>query len=660
MLKELIFSTPDQTVQCVHMGIFPAQGRYFIQEMESRGSGIYQGMVDISMGKSYYQIFVNNNFSEPVPLDSSNQGVQDPLNRIPLLLKSEPFCPIQFSNAPNHIVYVGDHNWEFKAITHHKWIEKVSFISSAGEWAFKKCFGKKNKQYWNLAQQLEQPHIHFLIKISGKDKREYFLHSNGQLQTELDYNNAFAIETPAAKDIPERIPSWASGYQIFPDSFHRSNAYIPKYENKKIQPWGTPPKLYTFFGGNLEGIKEKLSYIAGLSIDFIYLNPIFASKDSHRYNCSDYRSVDDICGTNKQFQQLVEQAHNMNMKVVLDISLNHCGTELKHFKDVLKNQEASVYKDWFIINEFPIEVADQHTYESWCGYKEMPLFNLDNPEVRQYLLGHIRYWAEACDIDGWRLDVCQEIPVDFLHQLTKEMRRVKPGSLIIGETWYNMNAQNVLQEGELSGITNFSYYWDILVPFFIDQNISMSRMVDRLMGLYWSDAGDKALQSWNFMGNHDTSRFNSLLKDKDLYLLAYTLTIAIPGTPLIYYGDELGMEGFNDPANRACMNWSRVAQKENQLQQIRERLKLRRKFHDIFGKGSLSISFLSKTEKILCLTRTYSGKKLTFIFNFSKKKQILNLKKNIEAVSFLDVLDNSLIAHASISLPARSSRILLH
>lgn len=617
MQKEFVYTTHDAGVKSVHLGVFPAIGRYFIKKMEYSGPGVFRAEVDLPMGKSFFHFFENENFISPMPAFSQASEGQDALNRTPVLLKSKFFCPLEFGRHPRFINYLGDGNWELKAITHHSWIERLYWVSPEESRPFRLCYTHKNKKYWRLRFRSEGA-VTFLLRFEGGDRPARYQHLSGARRADPDFSDAFSADAKKAGQPAD--PGLNAGYQIYPDAFHRSPGYRL---SGNLQPWGSPPAHYTFFGGNLLGIEEKLPYLADLGIDFIYLNPIFYAKDAHRYNCSDYRLVDPVCGTNQQFGNLVGKAHEMGIKVILDISVNHCGTELPQFRDILEKQEESRYCDWFFIRKFPVSVEDIHNYQSWNGYKEMPLFNLDNPEVRSFLLDTIRYWMENYQVDGWRLDVCTEAPPDLLREITETVRSLAPDGLILGECWYNLNAAQALEKGQLSGITNFSLYWDALIPFFADRSISVAELADRFMEIYWLLPTLQASDSWNFLGNHDTPRFNSLLGNKDQFLPALALSFILPGTPVIYYGDELGMEGLHDPENRACMDWPKVPGKSEMIGEIRNWIRLRKSFPAVFRIGALSVFHTGETAGTLGVARKLGKVMLLFYFNFGRNRVAL-------------------------------------
>ena len=210
------------------------------------------------------------------------------------------------------------------------------------------------------------------------------------------------------------VPSWVQDaifYQIFPDRFANGDT---ENDPPNLVRWGSPPTSWGFQGGDLKGIQQKFDYLLDLGINAIYLNPIFQSTSTHRYNTTDYFKIDSKLGTLDDFHSLVEHAHRNQVRVILDGVFNHCGRGFFAFNDILENQEYSPYRDWFHIKHFPVDAysyGEATDYLGWWGMKSLPKFNTTNRWVRKYLLDVARYWIEH-GADGWRLDVPNEINDD--------------------------------------------------------------------------------------------------------------------------------------------------------------------------------------------------------------------------------------------------------
>ncbi|MEN6410383.1 MAG: glycoside hydrolase family 13 protein, partial [Anaerolineaceae bacterium] len=234
------------------------------------------------------------------------------------------------------------------------------------------------------------------------------------------------------------VPYWVQDavfYQIFPDRFADGD---PRNNPPNVRPWDAPPSITGFHGGDLRGIIGHLDYLLDLGINAIYLNPIFQSASTHRYNTSDYYRIDPKLGDERDFNTLLDAAHHIGIRVVLDGVFNHCGRGFFAFNDLLENQEHSPYKDWFTVYNYPIDAysqGDARDFAAWWKFKSLPKFNTANPAVRRYLLGVARYWIDR-GIDGWRLDVPNEIDDDaFWAEFRETVRADNPDAYLLGEIW---------------------------------------------------------------------------------------------------------------------------------------------------------------------------------------------------------------------------------
>ncbi|MEW6651206.1 MAG: alpha-amylase family glycosyl hydrolase, partial [Chloroflexota bacterium] len=211
-----------------------------------------------------------------------------------------------------------------------------------------------------------------------------------------------------------QIPDWVKDavfYQIFPDRF--ANGDLTN-DPPNVQPWGEIPDAFHFQGGDLAGIEQRLDYLQDLGINALYLNPIFLSPSTHRYNTVDYYCIDPKLGSRQDFRRLLRRAHRKGMRIILDGVFNHCGRGFFAFNDLLENGSNSPYQDWFHIKKFPLHAygpGKSSRYEAWWGYKSLPKFNTHAPAVRRYILDVARHWIDE-GIDGWRLDVPNEIDDD--------------------------------------------------------------------------------------------------------------------------------------------------------------------------------------------------------------------------------------------------------
>lgn len=353
-----------------------------------------------------------------------------------------------------------------------------------------------------------------------------------------------------------QVPDWAKKavfYQIMPDRFSLPSDYDESQEEGKFLRWGEEPQLDGAFGGNLKGIREKLDYLSELGINALYLTPIFSSPSCHKYDISDYKQIDPNLGDKQELKALVDECHKRGIKVVLDAVFNHCSEAMEQFVDVLNQGEKSPYKDWFHIHSYPIRGEDgQPNYDTFGNFGHMPKLNTAHPEVQEYLLAVTRYWMEESGIDGWRLDVANEIDHEFWRHFRRLVKSINPEAYIVGECWTDANPW--LQGDQFDSAMNYPLGKRIL-DYFEGESLdgaSFAETVARLSVRYPEQAHEVL---FNLLGSHDTGRVASRIEDKRKLKHAFLFMLTYPGTPCIFYGDEYGMTGGDDPDCRKCMEW---------------------------------------------------------------------------------------------------------
>ncbi|MEW4567917.1 glycoside hydrolase family 13 protein [Tautonia sp. JC769] len=373
--------------------------------------------------------------------------------------------------------------------------------------------------------------------------------------------------------IPE-TPDWvrdAVFYQIFPDRFAQSDRVA---KPSGLRPWGSPPTPHGYQGGDLLGIAEKLESLVELGINAIYLTPIFQSASNHRYHTHDYLKVDPMLGGDAALRTLLDQAHDLGMKVVLDGVFNHASRGFFQFNDILENGSDSAYVDWFHIEDFPLYAYDPekpNNYKAWWGLPALPKFRIETPAVREYLLQVARHWIDF-GIDGWRLDVPEEIDDDdFWRTFRLRVKQSRPEAYIVGEIWGD--GSRWLQGDMFDGVMNY-LFTKACLSFFIGTSLNRRELApEPLQNLRPTDAIEFAreigrLQSryhpniqmalLNLLGSHDTARFLTLAGgDQSAVRLATLFLMTYPGVPCVYYGDEIGMTGGHEPASRGAFPWDR-------------------------------------------------------------------------------------------------------
>lgn len=349
-------------------------------------------------------------------------------------------------------------------------------------------------------------------------------------------------------------PSWvpdAVFYQIFPDRFANGD---PSLNPADLRPWNGKPTRHGFYGGDLRGIRQKFDYLLDLGINAIYLNPIFQASTNHRYNATDYFRIDSHLGDLKDFQDLVAMAKQNGVRIILDGVLNHCGRGFFAFADLLENGENSKYKDWFYVKHFPLRVNGRGKatdYEAWWGMRDLPKLNTDNPEVRKYLFDMTRYWMEQ-GIDGWRLDVPNEIGFPFWEEYSDLVKKINPEAYLVGEIW-EPDARWVTGS-RFDALMNYPVQKALIAT--LDGNSSVNQLASKINSVLQTYPFENDLVMYNLLASHDTKRALTALRGSiSRAKLAYAFLFAFPGAPAIYYGDEVGMRGGKEPDSRGGFPW---------------------------------------------------------------------------------------------------------
>lgn len=403
-------------------------------------------------------------------------------------------------------------------------------------------------------------------------------------------------------------PAWSRGiiyYQIFPERFAIGD---PNKKRHSYAPWSATPTRENFFGGDLRGICNQLDYLQALGVECLYLTPIFEGDFNHKYATANYLKIDPDFGTEEDLQALVQSAHERGIRVLLDGVFNHCGIHFAPFESLLINGEASPYRSWFYPQSYPLSVA-QGNYECVGDYPYMPRLRTVDPEVRAYLLRVMRYWLDTAQIDGWRLDVADEVDVSTWRFLRENVKASHPNALLLGETWGDASA--FVTGGEpLDTVMNYLFR-DAMVDFFATQRIDAKLLDQRLQHLLmkYPDSVNHAL--YNCLSSHDTPRFLTVCKgDRQQLMLAMAFSVLFIGSPALYYGDEQGMTGENDPDCRKPMAWQSldtelVAWTKHLLALRKQSRAVREgKYHTLLAQGSL-----------FAFERTFAAERVVAVFN---------------------------------------------
>ena len=445
-----------------------------------------------------------------------------------------------------------------------------------------------------------------------------------------DIGNFFCFPFLNPADI-FNAPKWVKStvwYQIFPERFANAN---PDLNPENTVEWGSiDPEGNTFYGGDLEGVIKNLDHLQELGINGIYFCPIFKSPSTHKYDTTDYFEIDPQFGDKKTFKRLVEEAHKRGIKIMLDAVFNHCGWNFPQWQDVIKYKEKSTYKDWFHIHKFPLIEKDFDpiakpgglNYDTFAFAKGMPKLNTENPEVIDYFLEVGRYWVREFDIDGWRLDVANEVDHTFWRLFRNAVREVKEDVYILGEIWHD--SQPWLNGDQFDAVMNYPL-GDAILKYVAQDKITSSEFSLALNKVLTDYARNVNEVAFNLLDSHDTQRLLTVCGGhKQKALLAYTLQMTQTGTPCIYYGGEIGLDGGADPLCRKCMIWDEEEQDRDMFDYLKQLIHLR-KTHSSLTSPNLEWLSTNDEDSYVVFKKESDVETTYVVINNSNKKQMINL-----------------------------------
>lgn len=488
--------------------------------------------------------------------------------------------------------------------------------------------------------ELQHPHSTTPVYRNGKNQPVTNSGSCWQI-------TCYKREYPIPKDFCGKVM-----YQIFPDRFHKKGSCDTK---EKLTPfflhdshnelpvfWPDENGIVQnndFFGGNFQGIIEKLPYLKALGVQVIYLNPIFKAYSNHRYDTADYLQVDPLLGTNEDFCRLCDEAHKAGLRIILDGVFSHTGSDSLYF-DIhnrfgvgARHNPNSPYRQWYQFTNYPIE------YNTWWGISTLPCTDELNPDFQQFILKEvIPYWL-SLGADGWRLDVADELPEEFLEKLYCAVKNENPEALVLGEVWEDASnkisygvRRKYLQGKSLDSVMN--YVWRDGIIRFVKNEISAADFSEIIMTLCENYPQDALSAAMNLLSTHDTPRILSVLgadgfperKEeqatfrltesqyklaKNRLIVAAFLLFCLPGNICIYYGDEIGTEGLFDPFNRTFFGAEKF---DESILHLFGALAALKNAHPSLQTGVLITHFATKDifsfyrstedEKVLCIVNT--------------------------------------------------------
>lgn len=460
-------------------------------------------------------------------------------------------------------------------------------------------------------------------------------------------------------------PDWLKGavmYQIFPDRFNKEGEcdltgklepytiHTDFHDTPLFRPVDGEILNNDFFGGNIKGITAKLDYLSELSVSVLYLNPLFYSYSNHRYDTADYMRIDPMAGTEEDFRELCEKAHKKGMKIILDVAFSHTGSNSIYFdkKNIFGNGAVSnpdsPYREWYTFESYP------EKYESWWGIDTLPQVRELNPSYLSYITGEGGVAEKYLKLgaDGFRLDVADELPDEFIKALRERTRIVKPDAVLIGEVWEDASnkisygvRKKYFTECELDSIMNYPLRTAILE--FVKGHTNADYVENTVSMLRENYPGNVFLSLMNSLSTHDTLRALTFfdaenteitkeeqavyrVKDyeeaKNKLKLAAFMQYFLPGCPTVYYGDEAGAQGFRDPFNRGFFPWDSI---DNELLSFFKELGEARKKYKALRVGD--VFFKREGEKVLSFSRKYECEQnVNCIANLSQGVYNLRIK----------------------------------
>ena len=472
------------------------------------------------------------------------------------------------------------------------------------------------------------------------------------------------------------IPDWVYGsvmYQVFPERFANGRSEI---NPENTVEWGSVPTRLDFQGGDLYGVIDKLDHIESLGVNILYLNPIFLSGSTHKYDSWDHFKVEPTLGGDDGLRDLISNCHDRNIKVILDCSLNHVHPRHFAFQDIVKNGENSEYKNWFTIFDYPVrlihrphlyantykvgwdgneeeykrylektfdetkvpvEVRDddgpivEPSYKAWWGVPDMPKVNFESKEARQWALDVTKHWIENFDIDGWRMDVAKELDFSFWKEFRDIAHKANKDTLLISEIFGDTSQW--LQGDRFDGTMNYSFR-EAMTDYFATKRINNKEFADSLANLYSMYSFEALSSCQNLLSSHDVKRFlNRCGNEEDGILGAIFLQATFPGIAGIYYGDEIGLGGADDPFNREPFPWHSEESWNSTILDYTKKLMNIKKSSSIFKYGRFEL--LDDNEQFVAFRRILKDESMLCIINRSKSNDDFNIISNAHSVNVI-------------------------
>ncbi|WP_338787429.1 alpha-glycosidase [Metabacillus sp. FJAT-53654] len=488
--------------------------------------------------------------------------------------------------------------------------------------------------YWVVEIIPPQRRLRYAFHLKSNEQESFYTERGFSNTVHDDFSAYFCFPFHHPSD-RFTAPSWVKDtvwYQIFPDRFANGNS---QNDPSETLPWNSSdPTTTTIFGGDLEGVIQHLDYLVDLGISGIYFTPIFKARSNHKYDSIDYMEIDPQFGDKQTFKRLVSECHKHGIKVMLDAVFNHCGEEFPPFQDVLINGESSAYKDWFHFSSNQPE-DESLQYHTFAFEKSMPKLNTQNPEVKKYLIEVGQYWVSEFQIDGWRLDVANEIDHQFWREFRQAVKKVNKDVYLVGEVWHD--AMPWLQGDQFDAVMNYPLA-NHLLRFFAYDAIGAEQFSLDLQAYLHQYQKTVQEAAFNLVGSHDTPRLLNLARmNKQKVKLLTAFQLSFTGSPSIYYGDEVGLTGEQDPGCRKCMVWDKEEQDQEMLEFFKKLLNLRKSYPILANEGTFKVLEASNEHNYLCYSKENDKQLFLAVMNNHPTKQTLPLPLDLHDQTILDL-----------------------
>ncbi|OAH54739.1 alpha-glycosidase [Domibacillus aminovorans] len=502
-------------------------------------------------------------------------------------------------NDLRHVIllYGDPYNWKDEA-----WQYKTKEMKHSGS--------DELFDYWFAAFKPSCRRIRYGFKCVDDERSVFYTERGFYNEAPKDCAIYFSFPFLHAIDI-FRAPDWVKKtvwYQIFPERFEDGE---PSINHRDTQPWGAEPKKESYFGGDFQGIIKRLTYLENLGINGIYFTPIFRAETNHKYDTTNYLEIDPQFGDKRLLKKLVQECHKRGIRVMLDAVFNHSGYCFAPFQDVVKNQEKSSYKDWFHIRKFPLKEDGNLNYDAFGFEEAMPKLNTEHPEVKKYLLNVAKYWIEEFDIDAWRLDVANEVSHHFWREFRQTVKTLKPDIYLVGEIWHD--SMPWLQGDQFDAVMNYRFS-DTMIDFFAREKRTVDQFKHEVVHIMQSYPLSVNEVAFNLLGSHDTPRIlTTANENKERLKLMYLFQFSVLGTPCIYYGDEIGMTGEQDPDCRKCMIWNEEEQDLDLFNFVKKLIAFRKEIRAFGNEGDFT--FINIHPSVISYVRKNESEQLLFMIN---------------------------------------------